>query len=371
MQDQIVVNGKFFNAPPTGVQRVATELLNATRLVLEKDPYALKAELTIMRPPLPASSGRPRGLKAKLRRAISDIIWEQLRLRTAAGDRILLNLCNVGPALHRPSVTMIHDAQVYISPDSYSRAFRLWYKWLQPSLGKSSLRILTVSEYSKTQLVKYGIAKPEKIVVIHNGIDHVLGIRPQDDYVDEIGMRDTPFVLALASTQKHKNIGILFEAFYGPALSATKLLLFGTATRADFEMLGYKVPENVVFLGRISDPQMVAVMRAASAYACPSLTEGFGMPPLEAMALGCAAIIAPAGALHEVCGEHALLADPYRAVEWAHQIERAVANGPEIRSQKVMGQEHALTFTWNRAAQALITVLKEVSAEYPIEQPRS
>ncbi|MBN9033614.1 MAG: hypothetical protein J0I23_27860, partial [Rhizobiales bacterium] len=70
----------------------------------------------------------------------------------------LVSLCNLGPVLHPRAVTMIHDAQVHLTPQSYSRGFRLWYKFLPPLVGRTNRQILTVSEYSKQQLVRYGVA---------------------------------------------------------------------------------------------------------------------------------------------------------------------------------------------------------------------
>lgn len=366
VRQSVVFNGKFFNAPPTGVQRVAREIIGAVSTLIDAEKLNSPIEITICRPPAPGFSAKAKRnrLNAAFSKIFSDIIWEQFRLYFFARRSILVNLCNVGPVFHRRSVTMIHDAQVYITPQSYAPAFRLWYRWLQPRLGRSSLKILTVSEYSKQQLVEHGIAEKDKIVVIYNGIDHILHIDPNIAFVEDAGLAEKPFVLALSSTQRHKNIGILFRAFSSPELAGSKLVLFGSATRGDFEKLGHHVPPNIVFLGRVSDSDLVALMMAASAYACPSLTEGFGMPPLEAMALGCPAIIAPCGALHEICGDHALLADPDKPSEWIAQISKAINNGLEIDALRLSGRAHALTFTWDRAARSLCAVLGELVSQH-------
>lgn len=364
VKQSVVFNGKFYNAPSTGVQRVAREIISALNTLMDDDKPNSLTEISICRPPAVAKTRAKRSrFQTVVGKIYSDIIWEQFRLYIYARRSILVNLCNVGPVLHRRSVTMIHDAQVYITPQSYALAFRLWYKWLQPHLGKSSLKILTVSEYSKQQLVEYGVADKEKIVVIYNGIDHILYIDANTAFVASAGLAGQDFVLTLSSTQKHKNIGVLFKAFAAPELADSKLVLFGSATREEFEKLGHHVPPNAVFLGRVSDGDLVALMTAASAYACPSLTEGFGMPPLEAMALGCPAIIAPCGALPEICGGHALLADPDKPSEWTTQIGKAIDKGADIVALQQSGRAHALTFTWARAARSLRAVLDEVGGQ--------
>src|SRR5690606_15636035 len=121
------------------------------------------------------------------------------------------------------------DAQVYLTPDSYSPAFRAWYRLILPLLGKHSSRILTVSEYSKTQLVTFGVAAADKIVVIHNGCDQVLRIVPDREFVFRSGLKKGRFILGLANTQAHKNIQVLLKAFATPELKDLTLVLFGTA----------------------------------------------------------------------------------------------------------------------------------------------
>jgi glycosyltransferase involved in cell wall biosynthesis len=249
---------------------------------------------------------------------------------------------------------MIHDAQVYSTPASYSKAFRLWYKTVMPLMGWRHRRILTVSEFSKTELVRYGIAPANKIAVIPNGVDHILRIEPDQGAPKRYDLSGCAFVLSLANIQAHKNIGILLKAFATPRLQDVTLALFGGAKKADFETQGFVVPDNVQFLGRISDEELVALMIHAKAFACPSLTEGFGLPPLEAMAVGCPAVIAPCGALPEVCGDAALVADAYDPEAWSRQISRVVVDDSLRASLQKAGHVQAAKFTWSNAAKLLL-----------------
>lgn len=358
----IVFNGKFLTASPTGVHRVAEELIIALDGLLDRNAAGVMPMSVI------APQGAMRALdlshigvrhQGALSGKLKNIPWEQVNLPLLTRDTLLLNLCNLGPVWHRNLITMIHDAQVYLTPDSYSAGFRAWYRLMLPMLGKRSSRILTVSEYSKTQLVKYGVASADKIVVIHNGCDQVLRVVPDQDFVARSGLTKGRFVLALANTQAHKNIQVLLKAFAAPELQDMTLVLFGAATRSDFERRGLKVPDNVQFVGRVSDEQLSGLMREACALACPSLTEGFGLPPLEAMRLGCPAIIAPCGALPEVCGDAALQADAHDARQWVNHI-RHLADNPEFStlvSQRSIAQ--ATPFTWEAAAQRLLAVINE------------
>lgn len=361
---EILFNGKFLNAPSSGVQRVALELILASaRLLPERETgdYAIVAPCNDK--PLPDLK-KIRLLEAGfLGGVLKNIPWEQITLPWAARKSILINLCNSGPLLHGHSVIMIHDAQVYLSPESYSKGFRAWYKLTQPLLGRFARKVLTVSEYSRTQLARFGVAPLDKIEVIHNGCDHILNIAPDDDYPARAGLEAGGYVVALANTQVHKNISVLLKAFALETLRDVNLVLFGAHSKDDFEAMGHVVPDNVKFLGRVSDEQLAGLMRQAGAFACPSLTEGFGLPPLEAMALGCPVIIAPCGALTEVCGEAALQADPHSPQAWAEAVRQLLDDPQHAARLSARGKEWSRQFTWERAARNLWAILDET---YPL-----
>ena len=373
----ILFNGKFLTAAPTGVHRVAEELIHAfDRLLASQDRGRQMPETTVSAPETAKRDpdlSRTAVVRTRFLSGIAkEIPWEQFSLPWAARKGVLVNLCNLGPVLHPHSLTMIHDAQVHLTPQSYSRGFRLWYRFLQPLIGRTNRNILAVSQYSKDQLALHGIAPAEKITVIHNGCDHILACTPDLGFAAASGLEEGRYVLALANTQAHKNIKILLEAFADPRLADMTLVLFGSATREDFERLGMPVPGNVRFIGRIDDGQLAGLMMHACTFACPSTTEGFGLPPLEAMILGCPAVVAPCGALPEVCADAALMADPHEANRWVEQI-RALRDDPELSARmRIAGRRQAAMFTWDRAARKLAQVLglqiKSLDETRPIEE---
>ena len=358
----IVFNGKFLTVAPTGVHRVAEELIHAfERLMVDRQNDDTFPEVTVVAPT--TAERKPsfsliRVIKQGFASGLpKEFPWEQFNLPWIARHALLINLCNMGPVFHFDSLTMIHDAQVYLTPASYSLGFRLWYRLVQPLLGRTNRGILTVSEYSKEQLVRHGIARAEKITVIYNGCDHVLAHAPSHGFVAASGLDQGRYVVALSSTQSHKNIRVLLKAFSDERLSHLTLVLFGASDRSAFESLGFQVPPNVRFVGRIDDPELAALMIHALAFACPSTTEGFGLPPLEAMILGCPAIIAPCGALPEVCGDAALQADPHDAAQWVEKIV-SLADNPELSARlRERGRKQAALFTWENAARKLALML--------------
>ncbi len=364
MRHNIIFNGKFTTTKMTGVHRVAYELINAVDglLVSQKDmerrvfiaiPNGISPKLALRRI-VPKCVGFFSGFA-------KNILWEQFNLPFVLRPSILVNLCNIGPGLSRNAISMIHDAQVFVTPKSYSPGFRLWYRFIIPIMGRRHRRILTVSRYSKNELVRNGIADENKIVVIHNGCDHVSRYLPDERVVTKNGLESYKFILALSNVQHHKNIGVLLKAFHSLEAPGIKLALFGAASKEDFVTAGHRVPGNVVFLGSVSDEELAGLMTEALAFACPSLTEGFGLPPLEAMMLGCPAIVAPCGALPEVCGEAAIYAEPAEPTQWCNEI-RKLAEEPELRKKMAAaGRRQAQKFTWDKAAKELIEVIKQVS----------
>ena len=346
----IVFNGKFLSAGLTGVHRVAEEMVRAVGQILEQRggsaevlcPRNLRRELG--------------GAAIRHRRigALTWVAWEQLELPIHAHGQALINLCNLGPLMSRHAVTMIHDAQVYLTPDSYSRPFRLWYRLCLPVLGHRHRHILTVSNYSRDQLVRFGIAPRERITVVHNGADHVLRLSPDPSILRHLTLSPLGYCCALANTQRHKNIATLLHAFANPRLSHLRLVLIGTAGARSFQRLGHPTPRNVTFAGHVTDGELRSLLENALAFLCPSTTEGFGLPPLESMILGTPAIVAPRGALPEICGAAAIYASATDPEAWTERV-LALSADPALRATySRRGRAHAATFTWRRAALELL-----------------
>ena len=354
----VIINGRFLLGGSTGVHRVAEELTTHAYALLHRRPdLAARIAFELWVPPGARSGADRLGLPYRVAGRLDGRVWEQVTLPILARGRMILSLCNVGVIAATHAVTMIHDAQVHITPDSYSAAFRAWYRFQQGIIGHRHRRILTVSDFSREQLAHYGVAPRDRIRVIHNGIDHIAKVRPDPAVLDRLGLQPGRFVVSLANTQAHKNIAMLLRAFADPALRDITLVLFGSHGADQFQSCGHPVPANVRFAGRIDDGQLAGLFGAARCLACPSCTEGFGLPPLEAMQRGCPAQVAPAGALPEVCGDAAIYADPARPDQWVDAIVR-LGQDPGLRARLIAaGHDQAAKFTWAKAAEHLIMEL--------------
>lgn len=356
MRLRLAVNGKFLSAQPTGVHRVAGELANALADLAVEQPEAMAIELWLPRDGVKASA-RIR-LPARVLRPFTGIAWEQITAAIHDRRRLLLNFCNIAPVARTNAVTMIHDVQVHSTPRSYAPGFRIWYKLVQPRVGKRNRLVLTVSEYSRREIARVGICPIERVAVIHNGVDHVLRFVAAPEIIDRLALDGRRYVLALATVQAHKNVELLMRAFAGPRLAGLCLVLVGDDGARAFAANGIDVPANVIFAGRVSDGALRALYEGALCLAFPSRTEGFGLPPVEAMLLGCPAVVAPCGALPEVCGETALYADPDRPEEWVAAIRRLADDAPFRDDRSAAGRAWARQFTWRAAAERLVAALR-------------
>lgn len=360
---KIALNGKFLTAPVTGVHRVAEELILALdRLIASNSELSAKFDVVILAPPTAKRSLPTLFIPTKTVGFLQTYYWEQFDLPRHVGDRLLINLCNLGPFLRRRAITMIHDAQVFTTPESYAFMFRSLYRLVLPIIGLQHRRILTVSNFSKEELSRYRVAAGGKILVIYNGADHIDRGPTNHSATSKFGLAKDRYVLALANVQRHKNIQVLLDAFRRPDMAGLQLVLYGAAQRGDFEDIGIDVPSNVVFTGRIDDADLNGLLENALCLAFPSLTEGFGLPPLEAMRLGCPVVAAPCGALPEVCGDAVLYANPNVSDEWVAAIGDLQAQPGKRQKLASAGKVRSHAFSWDSGARQLLEIVEELSS---------
>lgn len=361
MRRKVYFNGKFYSAGLNGVHRVADRLIREVdALAGERPEIAARYDIRLLVPGGRAWSPDLSVISIDEQPGRPSQRWEQLRIAWAARDGLLINLCNLSPILHPNKVTLIHDAQFFLVPASYPLHFQLGYRALVPAMARTSRQVLTISDFSRDMLVRFGVAARDRIRVIENGADHILDQPARAAQVEAMDMGRRPYVLLFGSTLAYKNIKVVFEAFRGAALADFTLAVVG-AGREELVAGGLDPPEGTRFLGRIDDGVLRALYERAHCLAFPSLTEGFGLPPVEAMLCGCPVVAAPAGAIPEVCGDAALYADPGDAGAWIAAVRR-LADEPELRRRKIAeGETRAARFTWRRAGEALLAVIMELA----------
>ncbi|MCJ2183521.1 glycosyltransferase family 4 protein [Novosphingobium sp. 1949] len=349
------INGKFLDAPLNGVHRTAAEFSEQLiQRALHRVPTRLLSpRISPARPEFPHL--RPRIAAGALGPGQG---WEMGTLPWLARGNLLMNFCNLAPLLHGNSLVMIHDAQTFLYPQDYSGRQAAAYRRLLPWIGQRARRVLTVSEFARQCLIRFRIAPAERVHVVHNGTDHLLK-EPADPHVlARLGLTDGGYVLALGSAKGYKNMRAVFDALRDPLPSGHRLVVAGGPGPDTYRAKGWEPPAHALFTGFVSDSELRALYTGASVFLFPSLTEGFGLPPVEAMHCATPVVAAQAGAMPEVCADAAILVPPqdpaaYRAATCALLEDEALH-----ARMTTAGQTRAAQLTWKAAGQRLWDVVQ-------------
>lgn len=344
----LVLNGRFLDQSVTGVQRVAQEVMRAAD--------ALAAEGAWPRTRLLAPSGTTLPTCAALQpEAIGRLTgqaWEQVDLPRALRGDWLLSLGNTAPlAAGRRQTVVIHDASAFDTPESYGFAFRTWYRALHRALARLGARIVTVSLFSRDRLATRLGIDAGRISLMPEGAEHILRSPADPSVLARHGLARHGYVLAVGTGAAHKNLGAVSAA---AAILRARGLVLAVAGRADPAVFrGAGTVKGAVALGRVSDAELRALYESAAALLFPSRYEGFGLPPIEAMACGCPVVAGRAGAVPETVGDAALLFDP-EAPETLVECLMRLLDRPEFAEDlRARGRVRAARFTWRAAAEAL------------------
>jgi glycosyltransferase involved in cell wall biosynthesis len=364
----LVLNARFLTQPLTGVQRYATELVGALDRRLARDPD-LVAEWGGVRAYVPAGKAfaapgwdhiRVHALPGGTGHA-----WEQTALWRASRDAVLLSLGNSGPLLHGRQVLALHDAHIYDMPDAFTRRYRHLHRWLRPKLARRARRLLTVSPWSAARLAGHlGIA-PERFTILPNSAEHVLRVAPDPGALEALGLTPRGYLLSVGTQSPNKNIAALIAAHAGLGPALPPLVVVGS-TGAGLRAQRLAGDGRVVLAGRVSEPALRSLYEGAQGFVFPSLHEGFGLPPLEAMALGTPVLAARRTALPDTLGQAVLWFDPGQPESLSAGLRALVdLRGPDRDAYSRAGRAQAARFNWDRHVDILLAVLRQARGAAP------
>jgi glycosyltransferase involved in cell wall biosynthesis len=262
-------------------------------------------------------------------------------------DAVHFPLTVMLPPVDLPVATTVHDLYHELYPGMLPRSEVLWRRIAWRRTLRRARRVIAISNTVKESLVERCAIDPKRIRVVHHGVD-------RDRFTPGDGPRE-PFLLYPAHNWPNKNHDRLIEAFRilrGRRLDLRLVLTGGGHA-------GRKVPEGVELRGRVPDDELLGLYRTASALVFPSLYEGFGQPPLEAMACGCPVAAAPTGAIPEVCGDAALYFDPASPESIAETVEQVLEHPRELVAR---GLRRAAEFSWEACARGHEAVYRELAS---------
>lgn len=344
---KIIINGKFLSQNITGVQRYAREITLELDKIIGEDIVEIAIPLNSIDIP------EYNNIKVVQVKGLKNQLWEQITFARYVLKKkgISLNLCNSSPLLI-PGIVCIHDMKPKATPQYFGWKFLLWYKVLWYNSMKRAKCIITVSEFSKTEISKFYNVDKSKVYVIPNSCQHYERIGYDENVWNKYTIDRKNYFFALSSLEPNKNFKWIAEiAKNNPEFN---FIVGGSINKKIFASnVGYECPDNMRLIGRVSDEEAKALMRECKAFLFPSFYEGFGIPPLEAINAGAKKIIvSDIPVMHEVFDENAIYINP---CDYTVDMKMVLVNAPTVDGAVVY------KYSWEESAIRLRSVLMELS----------
>lgn len=350
MASTFIINGRFLTQKLTGVHRYAFEMCCALH-ELGMNFKVLAPEKVLPEYQCPFEIEKIGNLTSHL--------WEQIELplyiRKHYKNAIVVNFTGLGSLLHPKSICTIHDLSFLENPSWFSKSYYYLYKILTPIIARKALKIITVSEFSKMEIVNKLKVNPQKITVISNAVsERLINTENQES-------KSEKFLLSVSSIDPRKNQIRLIEAFNLLTDENLKLYIIGKKNKVfGKHTIIEKDNPKIIFTGYLSDSELFYYYKNATAFIYPSLYEGFGIPNLEAMMNNCPVITSAIPPHLEVCKDAALYFDPENPSDIADKISIVIENESVRERLVAAGRKRVKLFSWEKSAQNLIKVLEEM-----------
>ena len=352
------INGRFYGAPITGVQRFSREL--CTRIYDRQGAVLFLPRGTEPPPGLPGRVevvlGRTRGPR-----------WEQLELPSeAASCDVLLHPANTCPLRGAGHVVVVHDVLPLTHPVWFDRRFAWWYRWVVKPAIRRAERVLTVSRWSVDQLIRLVGVHPDRLEIVTQGVEPFR--QPASatlvGRVRERWSLPPEYVLTVNGGDPRKNLTFLtgvLDDLASKSDRALPLVVVGRPRRQVHRSPSSIEPasKNVVDVRPVTDEELHGLYTGASVFCFPSLAEGFGRPPLEAVGCGTPAVVAEYGAAREVMGGGAEILPLDRAA-WAATLGDLLNDADRRRDLSARGRQVAARYRWDRTCDQVLAACGRV-----------
>ena len=342
---KIIINGRFLTQKITGVQRVAHELIREIDKLLSKK----KLEVVILAPKNLIFKTSYKNIKIKKVGFLTGVLWEQLELPFYGllEKGILLNLGSTAPLINT-GIVDIHDISFKVNPQFFSKKFSLYYKILIWILVKTSKKILTVSEFSKNEIIKYYNVSPQKIEVVYNSWEHILNFKEDFNILEKFNLKSKSFYLGVSSVAPNKNFKYIIEL--AKLYPEKKFVIAGKKNEKVFGNLGINEMNNLIWCGYVSDEELKTLYMSCKGFIFPSFYEGFGIPPLEAMGCGCEEIyVSDTSCLLEIFEDSVIYINP-------NKVEKIFDKEVKISKEKI--KKVLKKYSWKKSSLEIIKILE-------------
>lgn len=285
-------------------------------------------------------------------------LWEQVilpfNMMKTSKKGVLWSPSNVGPISISNQIVTIHDTVPFDHPEWLNKSFVSCYKYLQPLLAKKVRHIITISEFSKQRIIEHLKVPESKISVIYNGVN--IKKESKQSLFENKFLSLGNYILSVGSLEPRKNISRLLEAFelyQKETNSDIKLVIVGHEGVTRVFKSSYsnvsRNNKNIIYTGHVSDAELSYLYENAKGFCYPSMYEGFGLPPLEAMSYGIPVLTSNTTALKELCENRAILVDPHSVSSIAEGIYSLIHNNPSFININ-NNKSYADSLSWSRCA---------------------
>ena len=346
---KVYLNGRFFAQRVTGVQRYAREMLAELDALLS--PGAPGSELAWQ---LVAPSGTRlpelRHIAVAHRGRLTGHAWEQVELPFIARDGLLVSFGSTGPWFKTGQIVTVHDASVYRVPDAFSWQFRTWYRVVVRQVVQRAERTLAVSNFAAREAREWFGASEERLDVTAEGWQHLTRIAADRSLLDRHGLEPQSYVLAVSSPTPNKNFRVVARAMQHLRGLPLRFVIAGAVDERVLVTQKTDDDARVVRVGYVTDGQLKSLYENALCFVFPSKYEGFGIPALEAMALGCPVVASSIDAAREVCAGAARYFEPHDARGLAETLRELYRSETDRARMVQLGRARASTFSWRASA---------------------
>lgn len=347
MSYRYCINGRFLARQITGVDRYAREIVRELDSLLQPglaclvvpnnacidDQFHLE-NINIVR------VGRRSGH-----------LWEQLDFAkyVRKENSLAINLCNTAP-LFNPGIVTIHDMNVRVNPNFYSKKFVSCYKVMFGFLTKNAKAILTDSFFSQSQIERYYPASLGKMKIVPCSWQHIEYYKADPSVLDVLGLKENDYYFAMSSLAPNKNLRWIVEtARLNP--DETFVVAGGINTKV-FGENNIPEAENVIYAGYVTDEEAKGLMAGCKAFLYPTFYEGFGLPPMEALASGARyVVVSDTNVMHEVYGDSVSYIDPSKP-----EVCLEAKLSPEF---KIPSNILLKKYSWRKSAEMILDTLNE------------
>lgn len=369
---KIGINARFLVAKRTGVQRAAYNLVRTLVEIDRVNEYILfTGEAQVGDPDWNYPNVKVVASKLREGESFRNHLWEQFTLPRLAKQHnvdILHSPANMAPLFYKgKSVVHIHDLCFVVNPQWYSFSFHTLYNFVIPRLARRATRVITNSNNSRNDLLQFCDVKAQQVSLIYWAVDDIfMHERHKTPATVQFDGPSDDYILYVGSLEPRKNIRTLIEAFEfmrnnNPDMR-TKLILIGGESPlfGDARLNVKRHKHDIIFKGFVRDELLRDYYRRARLVVYPSLYEGFGLPPLEAMASGTPVVTTNTSSIPEVVGDAALMVSPLDVEQLAATMQRVLQDRELSADMVRKGYSQVRKFNWYRVARNTLTVYYEV-----------